>query len=105
MHVFEVRNAELLESITQQAAEHGITSAAIVALIGGIDSFTVSTNPADDPTAHTYRQLPAASRDDRHRGDRRRQAPHPRRDAVQGDRAIGGICTRRTLAPRSPAPT
>jgi hypothetical protein len=30
MHVFEVRNAELLESITQQAAEHGITYAAIV---------------------------------------------------------------------------
>ncbi|MDT5309108.1 MAG: hypothetical protein QOE48_4804, partial [Mycobacterium sp.] len=32
MHVFEVRNAELLESITQQAAEHRIIYAAIVAL-------------------------------------------------------------------------
>jgi ribosomal protein S12 methylthiotransferase accessory factor YcaO len=46
MHVLEVRNAELMESITRQAAEQGITDAAIVALIGAIDSFTVSTNPA-----------------------------------------------------------
>ena len=51
MHVIEVRNAELIESITKQAAERGITYAAIVALIGAIDSFTVSTNPVDDPTA------------------------------------------------------
>src|SRR6202035_4347994 len=76
MHVFEVRNAELLESITQQAAEHGITYAAIVALIGAVDSFTVSTNPAGAPPAHLL-QLSAARRDDRHRRDRRRQAPHP----------------------------
>ena len=46
MHVFEVRHAELMESLTTQAAEQGITSAAIVALIGAVDSFTVSTNPA-----------------------------------------------------------
>ncbi len=31
MHVLEVRNAELMESITRQAAERGITYAAIVA--------------------------------------------------------------------------
>jgi uncharacterized protein len=54
MHMLEVRNAELIESITKQAAEQGITYAAIVALIGAVDSFTVSTNPAGDPTAHTY---------------------------------------------------
>src|ERR1700724_2326801 len=61
MRVFEVRNAELLESITQQAAEHGITSAAIVALIGAIDSFTDYNNPASNPAAHTSRSflLPA----------------------------------------------
>ena len=46
-------NAELIESITQQAAERGITDAAIVALIGAADSFTTSTNPASDPTSHT----------------------------------------------------
>ncbi len=49
MHVLEVRNAELMESITKQAAERGITYAAIVALIGAIDSFTVCTNPAGTP--------------------------------------------------------
>jgi predicted DNA-binding protein with PD1-like motif len=49
-YVLEVRNAELIESVTQQAAEQNITDAAFVALIGAIDSFTVSTNPA----AHTY---------------------------------------------------
>ena len=54
----EVRNAELMESITKQAAERGITYTAIVALIGAIDSFTVSTNPAGDPTAHTYSSYP-----------------------------------------------
>ncbi|MDT5149473.1 MAG: hypothetical protein QOI01_1206 [Mycobacterium sp.] len=36
-HVLEVRNADLIESLTQQAAEQGITYAAIVALIGAID--------------------------------------------------------------------
>ena len=50
MYVFEVRNGELIESITKQAAGQSITYAAIVALIGAVDSFTVSTNPA----AHTY---------------------------------------------------
>jgi hypothetical protein len=44
--VLEVRNAELMESITKQVAERGITYGAIVALIGAIDSFTVSTTPA-----------------------------------------------------------
>jgi hypothetical protein len=34
MHVIEVRNAELIESITKQAAQQGITQAAI----GAIDS-------------------------------------------------------------------
>ena len=42
-------NAELIESITQQAAERGITDAAIVALIGAADSFTMSTNPPATP--------------------------------------------------------
>ena len=32
MYVFEVRNAELIESITKQTAEQGITQAAIVAI-------------------------------------------------------------------------
>ena len=90
MHVFEVRNAELMESITKQAAEQGITYAAIVALIGAIDSFTVSTNPADDPTAHTYSAycLPAEMTATGEIVDGR---PHIHAVmAVQGDRAIAG---------------
>lgn len=51
MHVIEVRNSELLETITQRAKELGVTNAAIVSLIGGVDSFTVSTMPATDATA------------------------------------------------------
>jgi hypothetical protein len=50
MQVLEVRNAELIESLTEQAAEHGITDAAIVTLVGAADSFTVSTPlPATPP--------------------------------------------------------
>jgi hypothetical protein len=49
MHVLEVRNAELMESITRQAAERGITDAAVVALIALVDSFTVSTRPQGIP--------------------------------------------------------
>jgi uncharacterized protein len=58
MHVLEVRNAELIRSLTEQAAAHGITDAAIVALIGAVDGFTVSTTPAEDPTSHNISQYP-----------------------------------------------
>jgi predicted DNA-binding protein with PD1-like motif len=90
VHVIEVRNAELMESITKQAAERGITYAAIVALIGAIDSFTVSTNPAGDATAHTYSSyaLPAEMTAT---GEIVDGKPHIHAVmAVQGDRAIGG---------------
>ncbi|MGL5809032.1 MAG: PCC domain-containing protein [Nocardioides sp.] len=51
MHVIEVKNAELLETLAREAKDRGITNAAIVTLIGAADSFTVSTMPADDATA------------------------------------------------------
>jgi hypothetical protein len=97
MHVLEVRNDELMDSITRQATQRGITYAAIVALIGAVDSFTVSTTPASDPTAHPGRQdnrrtpapggarhlfcprlrdpLRASRRRARQRGDRIRRGP------------------------------
>ncbi|WP_380495355.1 PCC domain-containing protein [Streptoalloteichus tenebrarius] len=50
MRVFEVNDGELIDSLTEQARERGIADAAIVALIGGVDSVAVSTMPADDPT-------------------------------------------------------
>jgi predicted DNA-binding protein with PD1-like motif len=90
MYVLEVRNAELMESLTKQAAERGITYAAIVALIGAVDSFTVSTNPAGDPTAHTYSHyaLPAEMTAT---GEIVDGKPHIHAVmAVQGDRTIGG---------------
>jgi predicted DNA-binding protein with PD1-like motif len=47
---FEVRHAELVESLTKQAAESGLADGAIVALIGAADAFTLSTMPSDDAT-------------------------------------------------------
>jgi predicted DNA-binding protein with PD1-like motif len=90
MHVLEVRNAELMESITKQAAEQGITYAAIVALIGAVDDFTVSTNPAGDPTAHTYSSYPLPA-EMTATGEIINGKPHIHAVmAVQGDRAIAG---------------
>ena len=51
MHVIEIKDAELIGSLEQQAAELGITNAAVVSLIGAADAFTVSTMPADDAAA------------------------------------------------------
>jgi len=48
MHVFEVRDGELLKSIAEQAAAAGVHNGAIVSLIGAADAFTVSTMPAAD---------------------------------------------------------
>jgi hypothetical protein len=90
MHVLEVRNAELMESITKQAAELGITYAAIVALIAAVDSFTVSTNPAGDATAHTYSHYPLPA-EMTATGEIVDGKPHIHAVmAVQGDRTIGG---------------
>ena len=90
MQVLEVRNDELIESITRQAAEHGITYAAIVALIGAVDSFTVSTNPAGDPTAHTYSSYPLPA-EMTATGEIINGKPHIHAVmAVQGDRAVAG---------------
>ncbi len=50
MQVIEIRDGELLDTITRQAKELGIVHAAIVSLIGAVDSFTVSTMPKDDAT-------------------------------------------------------
>jgi uncharacterized protein len=90
MYVMEVRHAELMESLTKKAAELGITNAAIVSLIGAIDSFTVSTNPAADPTAHTYSTYPLPA-EMTATGEFVDGKPHIHAVmAVQGDRTIGG---------------
>lgn len=50
MIVIEVRNAELIDALTREAASRGVSDAAVVALIGGVDAFTLSTMAADDAT-------------------------------------------------------
>ena len=97
MHVLEVRNDELMDSITRQAAEQGITYAAIVALIGAVDSFTVSTPPAGDPTAHTYSSYPLPA-EMTATGEIVDGRPHIHAVmAVQGDKTIGGHLHRAQL--------
>ncbi len=90
MHVLEVRNAELIESITKQAAEHGITDAAIVALIGAADSFTVSTNPIGDATGHIITSYPLPA-EMTATGEIIDGKPHIHAVmAIQGDGAVAG---------------
>jgi len=48
MIVIEVRNAELMETVAQEAKRLDIANGAIVSLIGAADSFTISTMPKDD---------------------------------------------------------
>lgn len=48
MHVIEVLNAELMETVAKEAERLGITNGAIVSLIGAVDSFTISTMPEYD---------------------------------------------------------
>lgn len=50
MHVIEVRNAELFETLAREAKQLGVLNAAIVTLIGAADAFTISSMPRDDAT-------------------------------------------------------
>jgi predicted DNA-binding protein with PD1-like motif len=90
MLVIDVRDGELLATIEQSAREHGIANAAIVTLIGAVDSFTLSTMPADDATKDviTDYELPAEMTAT---GEIVNGRPHIHAVmAVEGDRAISG---------------
>jgi len=90
LEIIEVRSGELMEAIGRQAKELGITNAAIVSLIGAVDSFTVSTMPARDATrdALTDYALPAEMSGT---GEIVEGAVHIHAVmAVEGDRAISG---------------
>lgn len=50
MIVIDVRNAELMETVTKEAKRLNIDNGAIVSLIGAVDSFTISTMPKRDAT-------------------------------------------------------
>jgi uncharacterized protein len=53
VRVVTVENDELLQSIARQAKNLDMSNAAIVTLIGAVDSFRISTMPADDATTDT----------------------------------------------------
>jgi uncharacterized protein len=88
--VIEVRDGELLEEIGQSVKERGIADAAIVALIGAVDSFTISTMPAADATKDviTGYDLPAEMSGTGEVVDG--QVHIHATMAVEGDRAISG---------------
>jgi predicted DNA-binding protein with PD1-like motif len=89
--VIEVRDGgELLSAIEHAARERGIRDAAIVTLIGAVDSFTVSTMPATDATKDvlTDYDVPAEMTAT---GEIVDGKPHIHAVmAVEGDRAIAG---------------
>jgi uncharacterized protein len=90
MLVIEVRDGELLGTIEQSARKQGIANAAIVTLIGAVDSFTLSTMPAGDATKDviTDYELPAEMTAT---GEIVNGRPHVHAVmAVEGDRAISG---------------
>ncbi len=90
MLVIEVRDGELLDAIDRTVKERGIDSAAIVTLIGAVDSFTLSTMPANDATQDviTEYELPAEMTAT---GEIVGGRPHVHAVmAVEGDQAISG---------------
>ena len=90
MLVIEVRDGELLEEIGQAVKEKGIADAAIVALIGAVDAFRISTMPAADATKDviTDYDLPAEMSGTGEVVDGRVHIHATM--AVEGDRAISG---------------
>jgi hypothetical protein len=53
MIVFEVAEGELVDELNRHAAEAGVTDAAIVSLVRGADSFSVSTLAEGDALKDT----------------------------------------------------
>lgn len=90
MVIFEVESGEMIESIEAQAKSAGLTQAAIVSLIGGVDSFTVSTMPVSDPTKDTVSDynMPGEMHGSGEIVDGK--AHIHATFAVQGDRAVSG---------------
>lgn len=90
MHIIEVKNTELMQALTARLAELGVTSGAIVSLLGAVDSFTISTMPAGDPAKDiiTTYDLPAEIHGS---GEIVNGQPHVHVTmAVEGDRGLAG---------------
>lgn len=50
MRLIEILDGPLVKTLAAHLADLGITDAAIVSLIGAVESFTISTMPEDDPS-------------------------------------------------------
>ena len=90
MHVIEINDGELLQTLTDRLAELGVKTGAIVSLIGGVDAFRLSTMPAADATQDiiTEYDLPAEMSGT---GEVVDGVPHVHAVmAVEGDRALSG---------------
>lgn len=90
MHVIEISDGELVQTLTERLAGLGVTAGAVVSLIGAVDSFTISTMPADDATADILSDyaLPAEISGT---GEINDGVPHLHAVmAVEGDRAVAG---------------
>lgn len=88
--MIEIRDAELVETLTVRLAELEITEGAIVSLVGAADSFTVSTMPAHDATKDikTSYDVPAEMTGT---GEIVAGRPHLHVVmAIEGDRAVAG---------------
>ncbi|MGH8883035.1 MAG: PCC domain-containing protein [Stackebrandtia sp.] len=90
MHVIEINDGELMQTLTDRLADLGIKHGAIVSLIGAVDAFRISTMPADDATSDTVTDyaLPAEMSGT---GEVVDGTPHLHAVmAVEGDRALSG---------------
>ena len=90
VHVIEVLNAELMETVAKEAGRLGITNGAIVSLIGAVDGFTISTMSERDATEDllTEYNVPAEMSGT---GEIVNGTVHIHAVmAVQGDRAVSG---------------
>jgi uncharacterized protein len=89
--VVEIKDAELVETLTLQAAEAEITDAAVVTIIGAVDSFSIATMPADDPSVHTITDYTLPGEITGAVGDLRDGKVHLHITfALEGDRAVAG---------------
>jgi uncharacterized protein len=76
MVVIDIRNAELMETVTKEAKRLNITNGTIVSLIGAVDSFTIFTMSKHEATKDiiTDYSLPAEMTGT---GDHQRHSAHP----------------------------
>lgn len=98
MILIEVHNDDLLDAIERSAKERGIINAAIVTLIGAVDSFSLSTMSAGDATKDIVADydLPAEMTAT---GEIVNGHPHVHVVmAVEGDRAFSGHLRRARIS-------